>query len=566
MSETPPEISAPPSDPGASRSAWIAGAIVVAIVRGWAAASSCPPNRRRATGRGRRPGAAAVMVQPSRARERHADLQRRGPGPARPRHRDPRGSVGQSSTRSPRGRADMKAGALIAGLSSARGEADLVEAQENWRAPQREFDNAAELRRARRRHGRSGGRGAGRPGRRAGAGDKREKALEDLAIVAPFDGRIERLSLDSGEYVSAGERSPDRRQSPLTVAIQVPQQALNRIERRPDRPRCASSPASSARARSPSSAPPRRARPGRSSRRSRSKRDGAIPAGISAEVGSRPAGEAHFVATSIVSLGPEGESASRRWTTTTGSRSTRSRSSGPRSRASGSGPSRQGADHHHRPGFRAGGRGGAPERGEAEGPLPAPPRGGSRRGMNALIDAAFSRARAVLITLAMILAVGAIAYVVIPKEANPEVPLPLVYVSTGIDGISPTDAERLLLEPMEAEFGAIEGLEQMSSEAAEGFASVQLEFDGRRRYRRGARQGARGGGPGRGRPAGRRLRPDGDRGEHRAVPDRHRDPVWPRTGAHAERAGRRRAGRASRRCPACSRSTSAARGRSSSRC
>ncbi|ETX28861.1 efflux RND transporter permease subunit [Roseivivax isoporae] len=96
--------------------------------------------------------------------------------------------------------------------------------------------------------------------------------------------------------------------------------------------------------------------------------------------------------------------------------------------------------------------------------------------MNAIIDAAFSRTRAMVIVLGMILAVGAIAYVAIPKEANPEVPLPLVYVSTTVDGISPSDAERLLLEPMEAEFGAIEGLEQMSSEAAEGFASVQLEF------------------------------------------------------------------------------------------
>ncbi|ETA50531.1 efflux RND transporter permease subunit [Ponticoccus alexandrii] len=96
--------------------------------------------------------------------------------------------------------------------------------------------------------------------------------------------------------------------------------------------------------------------------------------------------------------------------------------------------------------------------------------------MNGLIDAAFSRSRVVLIALIMILGVGAIAYVSIPKEANPEVPLPLVYVSTGMDGISPGDAERLLLEPMEAEFGSIEGLEKMSSEAAEGFASVQLEF------------------------------------------------------------------------------------------
>lgn len=96
--------------------------------------------------------------------------------------------------------------------------------------------------------------------------------------------------------------------------------------------------------------------------------------------------------------------------------------------------------------------------------------------MNTLIDAAFSRSRVVVIALVMILSLGAVAYMAIPKEANPEVPLPLVYVSTSLDGISPTDAERLLIEPMEAEFAGIEGLDQMSSEASEGFASVQLEF------------------------------------------------------------------------------------------
>ncbi|WP_323764617.1 efflux RND transporter permease subunit [Marinovum sp.] len=96
--------------------------------------------------------------------------------------------------------------------------------------------------------------------------------------------------------------------------------------------------------------------------------------------------------------------------------------------------------------------------------------------MNSLIDAAFSRGRVVLMALVMILGVGAFAYVAIPKEANPEVPLPLVYVSTGLEGISPADAERLLVEPMEAEFAALTGLDRMESHASEGFASVQLEF------------------------------------------------------------------------------------------
>ncbi|MEQ6203423.1 efflux RND transporter permease subunit [Sulfitobacter sp. HNIBRBA2951] len=96
--------------------------------------------------------------------------------------------------------------------------------------------------------------------------------------------------------------------------------------------------------------------------------------------------------------------------------------------------------------------------------------------MNAIIDFAFSRSRVVVMALVMILSVGAYAYVSIPKEANPEIPLPLFYVSTGLDGISPTDAERLLLEPMETEFGSIAGLESMNSDATEGFASIQLEF------------------------------------------------------------------------------------------
>ncbi|AGI69610.1 putative multidrug efflux transporter RND-component [Octadecabacter antarcticus 307] len=79
--------------------------------------------------------------------------------------------------------------------------------------------------------------------------------------------------------------------------------------------------------------------------------------------------------------------------------------------------------------------------------------------------------------LILVLTVGAYAYSAIPKEADPEVPLPFFYVSTGLDGISPTDAERLLLEPMETEFGSITGLQRMNSDASEGFASIQLEFN-----------------------------------------------------------------------------------------
>ncbi|SER73487.1 multidrug efflux pump [Tranquillimonas rosea] len=97
--------------------------------------------------------------------------------------------------------------------------------------------------------------------------------------------------------------------------------------------------------------------------------------------------------------------------------------------------------------------------------------------MNALIDAAFSRSRVVALALVMILAVGTFAYVNIPKESSPEIPIPTIYVVTTVDGISPEDAERLLVEPLETELGALTSLDEMSASAGEGYASVTLEFE-----------------------------------------------------------------------------------------
>ena len=97
--------------------------------------------------------------------------------------------------------------------------------------------------------------------------------------------------------------------------------------------------------------------------------------------------------------------------------------------------------------------------------------------MRGIIDDAFSRTRFVGLALLMILAVGAYAYVSIPKESSPEIPIPFVYVFTTLDGIPPEDAERLLVEPMETEFGALTGLKKMEASASEGYASVLLEFE-----------------------------------------------------------------------------------------
>ena len=82
-----------------------------------------------------------------------------------------------------------------------------------------------------------------------------------------------------------------------------------------------------------------------------------------------------------------------------------------------------------------------------------------------------------MLLLSFLLLAGSLAYRAIPKESNPDVAIPIIYVSMSHEGISPEDAERLLVKPMEKELQSITGLKEMRSVASESHASVLLEFD-----------------------------------------------------------------------------------------
>ncbi|EJO92801.1 acriflavin resistance protein [Ectopseudomonas mendocina DLHK] len=97
--------------------------------------------------------------------------------------------------------------------------------------------------------------------------------------------------------------------------------------------------------------------------------------------------------------------------------------------------------------------------------------------MHALIAAALDRSRTSLMILAFLIFGGLAAYVAIPKESNPDVAIPIIYVSVTLEGISPEDGERLLVRPLEQELRSLEGVKEMRSVSSEGHASVTLEFD-----------------------------------------------------------------------------------------
>ncbi|WP_440876270.1 efflux RND transporter permease subunit [Thalassotalea sp. PLHSN55] len=96
--------------------------------------------------------------------------------------------------------------------------------------------------------------------------------------------------------------------------------------------------------------------------------------------------------------------------------------------------------------------------------------------MLSIIDAALNRTRSVLMVFVLLLISGAVTYINIAKEANPDITIPIIYVSMVHDGISPEDAERMLVRPMEKELKTIAGIKEMSANAGEGHASITLEF------------------------------------------------------------------------------------------
>ncbi|MGB3243423.1 MAG: efflux RND transporter permease subunit, partial [Sulfitobacter sp.] len=97
--------------------------------------------------------------------------------------------------------------------------------------------------------------------------------------------------------------------------------------------------------------------------------------------------------------------------------------------------------------------------------------------MSGIVDWAAGRARMVMAFLLLSLVVGGYAYTTLPKEGEPDIEIPALFVSVPFPGISAADSETLLVKPMETELADLDGLKTMSGTAAENYAGVALEFE-----------------------------------------------------------------------------------------
>jgi multidrug efflux pump len=97
--------------------------------------------------------------------------------------------------------------------------------------------------------------------------------------------------------------------------------------------------------------------------------------------------------------------------------------------------------------------------------------------IGALIDGAIKRRKVVLGVTLVAAIFGFFSYLAMPREAQPDIDIPYISVAVPFPGVSPEDAERLLVKPMEIELQSIQGLVHMNAVARQNLALVTLEFE-----------------------------------------------------------------------------------------
>jgi multidrug efflux pump len=83
----------------------------------------------------------------------------------------------------------------------------------------------------------------------------------------------------------------------------------------------------------------------------------------------------------------------------------------------------------------------------------------------------------IIVFVLMSLAAGWMSYFGLPKEGEPDIDIPVLFVSVPFPGISAADSEKLLVKPLETELSDIDGLKTLSATASEGYAGIALEFE-----------------------------------------------------------------------------------------
>ena len=94
-----------------------------------------------------------------------------------------------------------------------------------------------------------------------------------------------------------------------------------------------------------------------------------------------------------------------------------------------------------------------------------------------MIEAIVRRRAIVYLATLCIVVGGLVTYMFLPREANPDVTIPVVTVTTPYIGVSPEDIETLVTNPLENELAGVKDVKKMTSTSYEGLSAIVIEFE-----------------------------------------------------------------------------------------
>jgi multidrug efflux pump len=91
-------------------------------------------------------------------------------------------------------------------------------------------------------------------------------------------------------------------------------------------------------------------------------------------------------------------------------------------------------------------------------------------------DTAVKKSTTVVVLALLLIIIGIYSYMVLPRESDPDVTIPNVFISTTYRGVSPTDIETSITTEIEKKIKGLDGLKKVQSVSSEGLSSINVEF------------------------------------------------------------------------------------------
>ncbi len=92
-------------------------------------------------------------------------------------------------------------------------------------------------------------------------------------------------------------------------------------------------------------------------------------------------------------------------------------------------------------------------------------------------DTAVRQRVSVMVLALIILVIGTYCYKTLPRESDPDITIPNVFVSTTYKGVSAADIETSITIHIEKKLKGLEGVKKISSVSSEGLSSINIEFE-----------------------------------------------------------------------------------------